>query len=607
MKNMIRLQWAKNIKGDFYNLFLIPVFFISFFLYVYLGINPELYYLSHEPVFFLDSKFFQEFLSYPGGLTEYIGAFLSQFYYYSWAGALVVTVIAWLIYLSTKTLIKSVSDLKQIYIAYLIPAILLLVLYNSYSYQLSTGVGLLISLTSFNLFSRIVPSQYFMRLFLYLCFSIILYFIVGAQFFLFTILCIIFEIFKKRSYTIGLFYVIISAIIPYIAVNYFFIFSLRDAYLGSLAFEDLYKPFVATYILYLYFPFLMISAVLYERLVTVKVKEQLHKIFLLKYKLKYVIQIFVIFTGGGLLLYSSFDGYMRMFLRVNYYANQNDWVNVLRNITPETMNDKIIAFQFNRALYHTGKLSEKMFVYPQPAGSESLILTSEISFYIPLLRSDIFFELGHLNEAQHWACEALANNGNAPNNLKRLTLISILKGEDEVARKCLNLLDKTLLFRGWSEYYRHLIDNKSLILRDAKLKKIKSLMPKSDFLVLSGSPEDYFKSLLLQNKSNKMAYEYLMAYYLLNCQLSKFIHNLNLFRNFGYSNIPRHYEEAILAYIAGKGREKFNLNYHPRAETVNDFLGFSKILSEYGGNKPAAYNSIMRKYATTYWAYFLYK
>jgi hypothetical protein len=82
---MFRLQGAKNIKGDFYNLFLIPVFFISFFLYVYIGINPELYYQSQEPVFFFDSNFFQEFLSYPGGLTEYIDAFLSQFYYYSWA------------------------------------------------------------------------------------------------------------------------------------------------------------------------------------------------------------------------------------------------------------------------------------------------------------------------------------------------------------------------------------------------------------------------------------------------------------------------------------------------------------------------------------------
>jgi hypothetical protein len=132
-------------------------------------------------------------------------------------------------------------------------------------------------------------------------------------------------------------------------------------------------------------------------------------------------------------------------------------------------------------------------------------------------------------------------------------------------------------------------------------------MPKSDFIVLSGSPEDYFKQLLLQNKSNKMAYEYLMAYYLLNRKLSKFTRNLNLFQNFGYLNIPRHYEEAILAYVAGKGSEKFNLKYHPRTEIVNDFLAFSKILREYGGNKSAAYNSIMRKYATTYWAYFLYK
>ncbi|HVO72747.1 MAG TPA: DUF6057 family protein [Ignavibacteriaceae bacterium] len=604
---MIRFQGVKKIEWDYYSLFLIPVFFISFFLYIYIEIKPELYYQYQEPVFFLDSKFFQEFLGYPGGLTDYIGAFLSQLYYYPWAGALVGTLLAWLIYLSAKALIKSVTYFKKIHAAYLIPAVLLLALYNNYNYRLSTVAGLIISLAIFNLFSRTVSINLFLRLFLYLCFSAILYFIVGAQFFLFAVLCIIFEIFKKRNYATCIFYAIVSAAIPYIAVNYFFIYSLRDAYSGSFAFNDLYKPWIVQYIFYLYFPFLMISLVLYERLIAAKLKTRLQKIFLPKYKLKYIVEIAIIFGGGGLLLYSSFDGYIRMFLRVNYYADQNDWLNVLNNVSPEDMNDRIMAFQFNRALYHVGELSEKMFVYPQPAGSESLILTFEIGSYLPMLRSDIFFELGNLNEAQHWACEALALNGNTANNLKRLALISILKSEDEVALKCLNLLDKTLLFRGWSEYYRKLIDNKSLISRDAGLQRIKSLMPKSDFIILSGSPEDYFKSLLLQNKSNKMAYEYLMAYYLLNCKLSKFINYLNQFPNFGYLNIPRHYEEAILAYIAGKGTQKFHLNYHPHTETINDFLAFKKILSKYGGNKSAARQNIMREFAGSYWAYFLYK
>jgi len=323
---------------------------------------------------------------------------------------------------------------------------------------------------------------------------------------------------------------------------------------------------------------------------------------------RYIIQVLIIFVGGGFLLYSSFDDYNKTSLRVGYYAHQSDWKNVLKIITPEIMNDKQIAFQFNRALYHTGELPEKMFIFPQPAGSEGLFLNGEIGFYLSILKSDLFFELGYLNEAQHWVCEALAINGYTPRNLKRLALISILKGEDEVANKCLNLLDKTLLFRGWAKHYRHYIKNKSLIIKDIQLQNIKSLMPDSDFIALSGSPDNDLRSLLQQNKSNKMAYEYMMAYYLLNRQLGNFIHNLKLFPYFGYGKIPRHYEEAILAYVAGKGREKFNLlNYRPSKETINDFNAFRKVLGSYGGDKFAAYNSIMTKYHNTYWAYLIYE
>jgi hypothetical protein len=605
---MIRLPLIKNTKLDFHNLFLIPVFFISFFIYICFKIDPELYYQYHEPIFFFDTRFFNEFLSYPGGFVEYISAFLSQFYYYSWVGALIISVIAWLISLSTKNIIKSVGNTEQVQFIHLIPAILLLVLHSSYDHQLSTSIGLLISLGFFNLYSKIVPHKYLLKIILYLGLSVILYFVAGGQFFLFTPLCIILEISLNRSYSIGLFYVLIAAIIPYIAVTYFFIFDLEDAYLHSLAFEDYYKPLLSPYILYFYFPFIMISSMLYNRLVNNKTKKRIFKSTLLKSEVRYTVQILIIFVGGGLLLNSSFNDYKKTSLRVDYYAHRSDWKNVLKIITPEVMNDKQIAFQFNRALYHTGELPEKMFIFPQPAGSEGLILTREIGFYLPILRSDLYFELGYLNESQHWVCEALAVNGYTPRNLQRLALISILKGEDGIANKCLNLLDKTLLFRGWAKQYRHYIKNKSLIIKDIQLRKIKSLMPNSDFIALPSAPENDLRSLLQHNRSNKMAYEYMMAYYLLKRQLGNFIRNLKLFPYFGYSKIPRHYEEAILAYLAVKGSEKFNLlNYRLSKQTINDFTAFRKVLNSYGGDKFAAYYTIMAKYSNTYWAYLIYE
>ena len=75
------------------------VFFLLFYLYLWLYIDLKLIYhgggmIMTFPVFFRGWVFFREFTSYPGGIVESLSAFLSQFFYYSWAGALVVTVQA---------------------------------------------------------------------------------------------------------------------------------------------------------------------------------------------------------------------------------------------------------------------------------------------------------------------------------------------------------------------------------------------------------------------------------------------------------------------------------------------------------------------------------
>jgi hypothetical protein len=161
-----------------------------------------------------------------------------------------------------------------------------------------------------------------------------------------------------------------------------------------------------------------------------------------------------------------------------------NWEKVLQLINPLTLDTKIAQCQLNRALYHTGQLSSKMFAYPQRGGSEGLIFNEDIAALEPLLRSDIFFELGHINEAGHWAFEAFAVTGYSGWNLQRLALTSILKGDIPLAQKCLAMLDKTILFKSWAEHYRQFIYNRDLLQDDEQLKNLSKGMTKNDFIVL---------------------------------------------------------------------------------------------------------------------------
>ena len=70
------------------------LFFIGFYLYLWLDVDLRLIYhgageIINFPSFFTGWAFFKEFLSRPGGLVEYAGAFLSQLFYIGWAGALI--------------------------------------------------------------------------------------------------------------------------------------------------------------------------------------------------------------------------------------------------------------------------------------------------------------------------------------------------------------------------------------------------------------------------------------------------------------------------------------------------------------------------------------
>ena len=110
MLNPPRKLSSQNRAGPIRDL----AFFVLFYLYLWLSVDTCLIYHSNKtiinfPIFFRGWAFFKEFTSYPGGLVEYLCAFLSQFLYYSWAGALVITLLAWLIYVCTDTFIKAIN------------------------------------------------------------------------------------------------------------------------------------------------------------------------------------------------------------------------------------------------------------------------------------------------------------------------------------------------------------------------------------------------------------------------------------------------------------------------------------------------------------------
>ena len=267
----------------------------------------------------------------------------------------------------------------------------------------------------------------------------------------------------------------------------------------------------------------------------------------------------------------------------------------------------LAQYHINRALYHTGRLPISMLDYPQDWGINGLILP--LTFITaPLQKSDVYFELGHMNEAHRWAHESLTILGDTPWTLQQLALINIFKGEPKTAHKYFELLKKNPLFKKWAQQHEDYISNEVLLMEDERLRQIRTWVNHTDFISRADAPLEDLEFLLENNPSNKMAFEYLMAGYLLTGQISKLGKQMYRLKDFGYPGIPRLYEEALFLNLIRTNPETLKEKAHQfHRETLIRFQGFQKILAGSKQDRKAALEKLKQLYGNSYWYYVLRK
>ncbi len=605
----------QQTKQNLFKGMLIFFFFLFFYLYVWLRIDPGLINQYQDTLFLFDSTFFNQFLQYPGGLIDYASAFLSQFFIYPWLGAFIITLLAGGLYFLTYRIIRSLCDFPNSFLVPFIPVLLILVLHSDYAHPLSVDLGLLFALGFFILFIQTVSLKTALHFVIYVLVAGLLYFLTAGHLFLFTLLCILYELLytkhalKERILSL-FFYILIPVLIPYLSVQLLFMVALKFAYDYTLPFGALYQPSFAPYLLYAIFPLILVLMSAPWKTVSQRLRKALGflntDIKFLKVGWSVLFQTALLLLITGVLIFVSFDRNTNILLRMDWLAQRGRWADIL-TIARHTPSEDIRKTYFtNRALYHTGQLTNRMFSFPQKWGTDGLSLPEEFSYKQPMLKSDLFLELGYVNEAQHMAHEGLSQKGERPRILQRLTVTNLLKGEKNAALMYLSKLDKTLFYKNWSKQVKQYVDNDSLLQKNPILGHIRSLMVDSDFIAVPKRLDMDLQN-LLSNKKNKMAYEYLMAYFLLEGRLDSFIENIKRIRDFNYLSLPTHYEEAVLIYMVITGERKIDLpGYRLSYATVNRYKELKEILNSYKGDKDAARKDLQKSHGDTFWFYLMY-
>ena len=113
------------------------------------------------------------------------------------------------------------------------------------------------------------------------------------------------------------------------------------------------------------------------------------------------------------------------------------------------------------------------------------------------------------------AQEAILDFQKSTRCYKRLAQTNLINGDYEVARKYLMALKKTLFYSDWANETITLLGNEKAIARHPEYGTLRKFAIKKDFYFSDNATPSMLESLYLSNKNNLLAYQYMMASFIL--------------------------------------------------------------------------------------------
>ena len=609
------------------------IFIVLAMLYLWLVVEPRLIYqcfgtiLPDAPVYLTGWPFLTGSLHLPGGFVMYMSGFLSQGYYYSWLGALIIVLSALcLCELSRGHL--ALAGYARATVLSSLPAVLLVLIYSRYKHPLPACLVVSLGLAWSLVFENLPLRRLVIRIVVYCLLAAALFWLAGAGgLLIFSLMTVIYGFFIRRDFVLSVMAVPVSFGIVWYLAQYVFLvlpqqtFSvLTPLILAAIQGTNTFLT-VLIVILYGFVP-MSVLLLLLGRKVFRKVEPkkrsrkskkrkktyaeaELTKGFAFILRKTVEIAIPIVLTGAG--LYFSYNRMSKPLIQAQDYSLRGQWNKILElsRSLPKGESNVYFNHYVNRALYHAGRLPYDMFKFPQtPHG---LLLTHEkkASDLTQLKLCDIYMELGRVNTAERLATEMLTARNHSGIVIEKLAWISIIKGQYETARIYLNVLKKDLVYRKKAQALLKAMDNGFGPDQATYINTVRSRMHPEGYLGTGDkSVEQILIELLTGNPANRMVFEYLMACYLLTGQVDKIAARVEQLKEFDYEGIPTLYEEAMLIYFGSQGRKIDLSKFNIRRETFDRYVKFIQLRNSMRpDNRQIVLKRLISEFGSSYFFY----
>lgn len=277
---------------------------------------------------------------------------------------------------------------------------------------------------------------------------------------------------------------------------------------------------------------------------------------------------------------ASFDEMTYDLIDYDFLVRTEQWDKIIEKAEKKPATTPLSVSCVNLALSQKGQLADRLFEFYQNGG-EGLFPTFTRDMISPVSTAEIFFRLGMVNDAERYmfeAQEAIPNYRKSARLTRRIIECEIINGNYQVAAKLLRRLQKTLFYSNWANQTIALLGNEKAINQHpiyGKLRKYRE--KKQDFLFSDREMDQMLGLLFLNDNHNKMAYEYLVCYELLQRDMEKFMQYYPLGRFVDYDHIPRSFQEILIGNWMKTHSDPRTIPYSVDAQNVNNTLNFIQL------------------------------
>ena len=569
MKNLMIKTWKPLLS------LLFGVAVVIFWAVPYVG---GLCFQEQYQMFLFDTNYFLERIVLPGGLADYISEFLVQFYYMPVLGGAIIALLLMSIQAVVWGLMKQYGARHDFpgYLLSFLPSIALWCAMGDQNVLLSFVVALFGALVIGWIHNRF--HNRLVKVVFELVSTALVYWFLGPVVFLYAALMIgdtlknakqKGNVFSGIGYSAGILILTIAWILlttQTLQYPLYRIFAGLNYYRYPGTISPL--PFVV-----------MVWAVVIPFLGMIPChRKSLQK--LQQSKVVMVLSYVLVIVASWFGIKASFDEMTYELIDYDFLVRTEQWDKIIEKAEKKPATTPLSVSCVNLALSQKGMLADRLFEFYQNGG-EGLFPTFTRDMISPVSTAEIFFRLGMVNDAERYmfeAQEAIPNYRKSARLTRRIVECEIINGNYQVAAKLLRRLQKTLFYSNWANQIMALLGNEKAINRHpvyGKLRKYRE--KKQDFLFSDREMDQMLGLLFLNDNHNRMAYEYLMCYELLQRDMEKFMQYYPLGRFVGYDHIPRTFQEILIGNWMKTHSDPRSIPYSVDAQNVNNTLNFIQL------------------------------